>query len=118
MKTPSHAEKELLESTGIYVESIIDNMPVSPSYMQMLKEHVKLVSVCTRVMDMDSQGRPDNAQSEPLLKNYWPNRATLTVKDGLLLRDSRLVIPSAMHNDVLTKIHKGKLNPTLTLTLN
>lgn len=29
------------------------------------------------------------------------------MKDGLLLKDTRLVIPSAMRNDVLAKLHEG-----------
>ncbi|KAJ0012151.1 hypothetical protein NQD34_013126 [Periophthalmus magnuspinnatus] len=58
-------------------------------------------------MDMCTQGWPEHVKQEPLLKNYWPDRATLTVKDGLLLKDTRLVIPSAMRNQVLEKIHEG-----------
>ncbi|KAJ0023870.1 hypothetical protein NQD34_003769 [Periophthalmus magnuspinnatus] len=101
------ADKELMESTDIYVDSIVTNLPVSSSYMQTLKEQLKLDSVCSRVMDMCTQGWPEHVKQEPLLKNYWTDRATLTVKDGLLLKDTRLVIPSAMRNQVLEKIHEG-----------
>lgn len=44
-----------------------------------------------------------------MIKNDWPERATLTVKDGLLLKGTRLVIPSALRNDVLAKLHEGHL---------
>lgn len=104
---PTQSDRELMENTDIYVDSIIENMPISSSYMQTLKEHLKNDSVCARVMVMCSQGWPEHAKQEPLLRNYWPDRATLTVKDGLLLKDSRLVIPSEMRNEVLTKLHDG-----------
>lgn len=81
-----------MDNTDIYVNSIIENMPVSSTYLQGLKEQLKMDSVCTRVMDMCSQGWPDYAKQEPLLKTYWAERATLTVTDGLLLKDARLVI--------------------------
>ena len=42
-----------------------------------------------------------------MLRNYWTEQATLTVQDGLLLKGSRLVIPSVMRNEVLAKIHEG-----------
>lgn len=47
------------------------------------------------------------ARSCPNVNLCWPDRATLSVKDGLLLKESRLVIPSAMRNEVLTRLHKG-----------
>ena len=31
----------------------------------------------------------------------------LTVVDGLLLKDTRLVVPARMRNDVLAKLHEG-----------
>ncbi|XP_042072880.1 uncharacterized protein K02A2.6-like [Haplochromis burtoni] len=108
LKKPMNlSDKELMESTDIYVDSIVANMPVSSSYMQTLKEQLKSDSVCARVMDMCTEGWPEHAKQEPLLRNYWPDRATLTVEDGLLLKDTRLVIPSAMRNEVLEKLHEG-----------
>lgn len=41
------------------------------------------------------------------LKLYWAERAFLTEHEGLLLKGTRLVIPSAIRNDILTKLHKG-----------
>lgn len=96
-----------MENTDIYVVRIIENMPVSSSYIQMLKEQLKMDSVCARVTDMCNQVWPDYAKQEPLLRNCLPDRATLTVKDGLFLKDLRLVIPSAMRNNMLTNLHNG-----------
>ena len=38
---------------------------------------------------------------------YWNYRAELTVQDGLLLKNSRIVIPSCMRLEILDKIHAG-----------
>lgn len=102
-------EKELMESTNIYVDCVIESLPASPLYIGTLKEQLKADSVCSRVMLLCIEGWPAHAKQEPVLKNYWPERATLTVKDGLLLKDARLVIPSAMRNDVLARLHEGHL---------
>lgn len=89
-------EKELMESTNIYVDCVIESLPVSPSYIRNLKELLKADSVCSRFMVFCAEGWLAHAKQEPVLKNYWPERATLTVKDGLLLKDAQLVIPSGM----------------------
>jgi hypothetical protein len=103
----STEEQGLMESTYIYVDAVIEGLPVSPMYVENLKEQLKVDSVCSRVMTLCSEGWPAHAKQEPVLKNYWPEQATLTVKDGLLLKDTRLVIPAAMRNDVLAKLHEG-----------
>lgn len=99
--TPSG--QELMESINIYVDCTVGN----PSYVENLKEQLKADSVCSRVMKLCTEGWPMHAKQEPVLRNYWPERATLTVQDGLLLKDTRLVIPSVMWNEVLAKLHEG-----------
>lgn len=60
-------------------------------------------------MSMCTEGWPAQAEQEPVLKGYRPEQATLAVKDGLLLKDIRLVIPLAMSNDVHTKLPEGEM---------
>lgn len=100
-------DQELMKSTNIYVDCVMNNLPVSPSYVETLKEQLQANSVCSRVMKLCTEGWPMHAKQESVLRNYWPERATLTVQDGLLLKDTRLVIPSAMRNYVLAKLHEG-----------
>lgn len=100
-------DTELMESTNIYVDCIVNNLPASPTFMDTLKAQLEADSVCSRVMKMCADGWPDHAKQEPLLKDFWPEQATLTVEEGLLLKDTRLVIPAAMRNDVLNRLHEG-----------
>lgn len=105
----SSEDTEFMESTNIYVDSIMDHLPVSASYLETLKEQLKADNVCSRVMTLCAEGWPGHTKQEPVLTNYWPERATLTVNDGLLLKGMRLVIPSALRNEVLSKLHEGHL---------
>lgn len=97
----------LMESTNIYVDSIMENLPVSTTYMDTLRENLRADSACSAVMKMCRDGSPESSSCTGLLRLYWAERAFLTVHDGLLLKGTRLVIPSAMRNDVLAKIHEG-----------
>uniref|UniRef100_A0A3B3CEF0 Gypsy retrotransposon integrase-like protein 1 n=1 Tax=Oryzias melastigma TaxID=30732 RepID=A0A3B3CEF0_ORYME len=100
-------DKELLEDTNIYVDSIMENLPASTSYLEHLRQELKLDSVCARVMQLCEQGWPSHYNGEPAIRPYWVERASLSVHDGLLLKGDRLVIPSSMRNDVLTTLHEG-----------
>lgn len=100
-------DKELMEDTNIYVDSIMDNLPASSSYLHDLREQLGNDSVCTQVMQYCVQGWPDRSRLEGPVRHYWAERAVLSVHDGLLLRGTRLVIPSTMRNSVLEKIHEG-----------
>jgi len=41
------------------------------------------------------------------VKPYWPFRGDVTVVHGILLKSSRIVVPSAMRLQVLDKVHGG-----------
>ena len=49
---------------------------------------------------------PRNPTFSPL-KAYWPERGEMTVQQGLLMKDNRLVIPVSTRLDVLDKLHEG-----------
>ncbi|KAJ8404555.1 hypothetical protein AAFF_G00338220 [Aldrovandia affinis] len=57
-------DTELMESTNIYVDSIMENLPVSVSYLDNLREHLKTDNMCSAVMQMCQDGWPEyNASS-------------------------------------------------------
>ncbi|KAJ8377185.1 hypothetical protein SKAU_G00077650 [Synaphobranchus kaupii] len=102
-------ERQLFEDTNIYVDTVMDNLPASTTYLDELREQLKGDSVCRRVMALCGEGWPAHSKTEPGLRLYWAERAFLTVQDGLLLKGSRLVIPAAMRNEVLARLHEGHL---------
>ncbi|XP_031568582.1 uncharacterized protein K02A2.6-like [Actinia tenebrosa] len=50
--------------------------------------------------------------SQPLLKPYWENKQHLTVSKGLLMYNSRIVIPQSLQLGMLEVIHEGHLGIT------
>lgn len=64
-------EKEFFEDTNIYVDMIMDNLPVSTVYLDELKEELKRGTVCARVMQLCVEGWPTHSNSEPALRLYW-----------------------------------------------
>ncbi len=97
----------LMEDTNIYVETVIGCMPSSPTYFAELRKLLKIDPTCSEAMKRCQEGWPDLSHITGEARKFWPERAVLTVHDALLLRGSQLVIPSAMHNAVLEKLHEG-----------
>uniref|UniRef100_A0A1A8CXN4 Gypsy retrotransposon integrase-like protein 1 n=1 Tax=Nothobranchius kadleci TaxID=1051664 RepID=A0A1A8CXN4_NOTKA len=103
----SKATAELLEDTNIYVEEIVKCMPATPSYITQLREQLKTDSICSDVMAFCQSSWPEYSHLTGPIKAYWPHRDTLTVHDNLLLKGTRLVIPTAMRHSVLIALHEG-----------
>ena len=110
--TRAHTDTSLLEDTNIYVDSVISNIPVGGDYLSSLREHLKADNTCSALMKYCTDGWPDKSLLQGELRKYWPDRAVLTVHDGLLLRGTRLVIPSALRGDVLQRLHEGHMGVT------
>lgn len=100
-------DEELMESTNIYVDNIMDHLPASQSFLDNLRQLLKSDSVCASVMRMCQDWWPDSGRCMGVEKLYWPERAYLSVHDGLLLKGTRLVIPSILWNEVLARLHEG-----------
>ena len=52
------------------------------------------------------EGWPEHKRDvPPSLRSFWNIRNGIQVTDGILLKDNRLVIPFALRNDILQKLH-------------
>uniref|UniRef100_A0A8C5D510 Gypsy retrotransposon integrase-like protein 1 n=1 Tax=Gouania willdenowi TaxID=441366 RepID=A0A8C5D510_GOUWI len=102
-----HTDTDLMENTNIYVESVLEGLPASSKYLADLQGQLRSDSVCSQVMKHCVEGWLDCNHLQGAVKHYWPERAVLSVHNGLLLRGTRLVIHAIMRNGVLDKIHEG-----------
>jgi len=60
------------------------------------------------VQDLVRRGWPEHKRNCPVpAKPFWDVRHELTVADGLLLRKTAIVIPLALRQEVLRRIHDG-----------
>ena len=56
------------------------------------------------------QGWPSSIkQVPPVLQPYWTFREELTVEDGIILKGTRIVVPTKQQEAVLRLIHEGNL---------
>lgn len=96
-----------MEETNIYVDHVMENLPASDAYLTELRRQLSADSVCSQVMQYCTEGWPERNRLDSMLRPYCTDRAVLSTHNELLLRGTRLVIPSSLRNSVLGNIHEG-----------
>jgi len=95
------------EEMKAHVDSFIQSIPVSDTKLQEMIELQEEDEVCKKLRMFCQEEWPIKDKLTSSLKLYWSERASLAVVNNLLVKDSRIVIPSAMRLEVLDKLHEG-----------
>ena len=89
-----------------FVSLIINHLPASEQRLE-IKWHQQMDKVCRTVSQFCESGWPERKTLSPETKLYFPMAAEFLVENDLLLRGSRIVIPSPLRGDILSRIHEG-----------
>ena len=100
-------EKQLNEDLNLYVSHIVECLPTTERRLQEIRLHQDEDEVCSKLKLFCSEGWPEKHHLNCSLQPYWQYRAEITVQQGILMKDDRVIIPSALRLDVLDKIHTG-----------
>ena len=87
--------------------NVFKNLPASDRKLEEVRLHQQEDEVCRKLSEFCNEGWPDRTKLNTSLLAYWPDRNNITVQGGILMQDSRLVIPSSLRLDILYKIHAG-----------
>ena len=90
-----------------HVASVITGLPASDTRLQRIIEAQDEDPVCRQIKTYCSEGWPDKHSVKDAMKPYWSTRGELTVVQNILLKGTRIVIPSSMRLEILDKIHEG-----------
>ena len=84
-------------------------MPASTSSLSKYQTAQANDPLCSQVIAFCRDGWPEKRQIPSQFRPYWDARSKLTVVNNLLLYTTRLVVPSSLQEEALTKIHQGHL---------
>ena len=100
-KSVSKDVNKFNEETEAYVRSILDSVPVSDVKLQQIIEAQDNDEVCKTIKQYCFENWPERHLLPSTICPYWTDRAHLTVVQNVLLKDTRIVIPSSMLLEVL-----------------
>ena len=104
---PTKQEETLLADTKVFVEMVMENLPLSDQRLTQIKAELQKDEVAKTIMEYCIHGWPDKSLLQGEVRKYWQWSGELTVVDGLLMKGTRLVIPSSLRPEILIQLHGG-----------
>lgn len=99
-KTETQTARELER----HINLVVSSLPVSDKVLERITKETAQDETLQAVEEKLQKG-----WKKGTLPQYYPVRAELSVSNGLLLRQNRIVIPASMRQDILNRIHEGHL---------
>ena len=92
------------------IHQITKNLPASPIKLQQIRNETANDPTLSKLRNVIHQGWPTTREKCPqALHDYWNFREELTIEDGIILKQERIVMPTTLRHDTLNTIHHGHL---------
>ena len=90
------------------IAAVEQGWPLTSQRLSLIREATQEDEELSAVFRYTDSGWPSHASSvAPIAQPYYGARGHLSIKDGLITYDDRLIIPRCLRADVLQKIHEG-----------
>jgi len=89
------------------MSAVIEAIPASSDHLEQIPQAQKEDPTLSQVMKYCQEGWPAKHNIKGLVKQYWLVRSELCIHDELLLRTDKIVIPTCLQEDILSRIHQG-----------
>ena len=104
----SENDTTLQDQAECFIHNVtIPSLPASKSTLERYRQAQQGDEICSKVMEYCRSSWPDKNSVESPLKPFREVRGALTICEQLLLFNNRIVVPSAMRREALTRIHEG-----------
>ena len=91
-------------------------LKVRPSRLTTLREETRCDPVLSQLNNYIQEGWPESLQDIPSsMSPYWCFRDQLAIVDGLIMKGDRIIMPSALQAETLTRLHDGHQGISATL---
>ena len=87
--------------------SVISSLPALDARIQQIMEAQEEEFACRPIKVYCCECWPDKHSLNDAMKPYWSSRGELSVVQNILLKASRMVIPSSMRLEIMDKIYEG-----------
>ena len=106
MEPASHGHKLPVIEVG----TITSTLPATPAKLEEIRDETSKDETLCHLKDVVYHGWPELFQDCPHdLKDYWNYREDLSVENGLVLKDHRLIVPESLRTQMLSLVHQGHM---------
>ncbi len=100
-------EDTLQEETEMYVHAIFESIAATERRLEEIRMHQEEDEITRQIATYCQTGWPARNVVPAVIKPYYSVASVLSVEKGLLMRGSRVVIPSSLRVDMLYRLHAG-----------
>ena len=104
--TSDSSESKLQDGADALLEVCISQLPASKWKLDEYRVSQAADPICSAVMYFCRNGWPDKSGKADIAP-YWKVKGQITICDGLLLYQRRIVVPKNLQKEALSKIHAG-----------
>lgn len=104
--TPSPQDLKQEDEIRTYVEAVLKYLPVTNNRLEKLHSAMTHDDEMQDIINYVLNGWPTSHTIDPALRCYYRLRDDLSVVDGLLIYQNRIVIPKAQRDEMLFRLHE------------
>ena len=106
-------QEDTIKLPKLHVYQISHQLPARSDSLQEIRQATQTNDELALLKHTIMSGWPANIRQIPqVLHPYWTFREELTIKDGLILKGTQIVIPTKKHEAILKQIHENHLGLT------
>ena len=90
-----------------YVRAIFNSLPATDQRIQQIQASQEKDPICILLKKYCLKGWLSKQKLKGEIRKYLQTASELSICEGLILRNSRIVIPKALQNEILQKLHSG-----------
>ena len=106
---PTEAEKLAGQDIAVFVNGVIQQLPAIEKHLEEIKAATCEDKTMPQLIQTLNKGWPASKQDCPVDVQSWNFRGDITYLNDLLLKGDRIIIPSVMRREILSRIHEGHL---------
>ena len=107
---------KLIEGLDLHVHAIKQQLFVTDSRLDSIRTAIKNDIKMQKLKQTIACGWPDlRAECDPGILDFWNHRDELSFEDDLIFRGQKLLIPHALRQEMISKVHTGHLGVSKTL---
>ena len=110
MFVADHLSRALLKDTGLELEAInpFDTIKISSERLPQLQKATEQDPVMQTLKTTILIGWPERREEVPVqIREYWNYREELTLHNGILFKNQRVIIPNALRPELTTRAHSS-----------
>ena len=97
------------EETELFAEAVVTALPATSDSLDNYRAAQVNDPLCSQVINFCLKGWPNKHQVTHVVRPYWDSREKISVINNLLLYGSRIIVPTALQQSTVDKIHCGHL---------